>query len=333
MVRPISAIVSRSTLRDVMNRLRKIKKACGRDDEEGGETQSTGDPFRDKILQFQKSAKDVNEMITERNSEARKNQLAPAEIAQKSHDINVEMRNLTADLRAIEALAEAAIRDVARTNIKIKKAGEKNSDERKQKLEARERIAKEREKAVTSCRQVVEDLKELNQQRFMTEKEVKAAKDQAAIGGGKGGKGGVQLRQTLQQRLKQQARRKAGGGDDAEGEMPSKRLEDDPETAQQAKQLVEMKKKEDMALDRIKGGIDRITDIAIQIGQELDAQDKMLQEAEDKADKATKDLKTINRGLSKLLKEQKPMNMIINVACFLLILGLVGFFLSEGGVI
>jgi hypothetical protein len=252
MVRPISAIVSRSTLRDVMNRLRKIKKACGRDDEEDGETQSTGDPFRDKILQFQKSAKDVNEMITERNSEARKNQLAPAEIAQKSHDINVEMRNLTADLRAIEALAEAAIRDVARTNIKIKKAGEKNSGERQEKLAARERIAKEREKAVTSCRQVVEDLKELNQQRFMTEKEVKAAKDQAAIGGGKGGKGGVQLRQTLQQRLKQQARRKAGGGDDAEGEMPSKRLEDDPETAQQAKQLVEMKKKEDMALDRIR---------------------------------------------------------------------------------
>jgi hypothetical protein len=59
----------------------------------------------------------------------------------------------------------------------------------------------------------------------------------------------------------------------------------------------------------------------------------MLQEAEDKADTAVGDLKTINRGLSKLLKEQKPMNMIINVACFLLILGLVGFFLSEGGVI
>ena len=99
------------------------------------------------------------------------------------------------------------------------------------------------------------------------------------------------------------------------------------------KSLAEKKKREDAALDRIHAGLGRITECAIQIGQELDTQDRMLQDAEDKMDKANKDLKGINKGLSGILKAQSPMNMVINVTCFLLILALVGFFLSEFGVV
>jgi len=59
----------------------------------------------------------------------------------------------------------------------------------------------------------------------------------------------------------------------------------------------------------------------------------MLQATESKVDKATKDLKMMNKGLTKLMKDQKPMNMCINISCLFLFLGLVGFFLLKFGAI
>eukprot|EP00672_Neobodo_designis_P025858 CAMPEP_0174851228 /NCGR_PEP_ID=MMETSP1114-20130205/22412_1 /TAXON_ID=312471 /ORGANISM="Neobodo designis, Strain CCAP 1951/1" /LENGTH=315 /DNA_ID=CAMNT_0016085749 /DNA_START=131 /DNA_END=1078 /DNA_ORIENTATION=+ len=315
-----------------MNRLRKIRQTCGANDEDNDGKEGSGDPFKDKITAFMNAAKELREQIMERNEEAQKGHKTSTEIAVMSRDINAEMRTLKADVKAMEALAEAAVRDVMRTNKKIAKAGQ-TTDARADKLKIRERVAQEREKAVASAKEVIESLEELNQQRYLSAKEAKQINDQSPADKRKTLQQS-HLRQTLAQRLKAQNRRAAqgGGADDGDG-APSKRLEDDPETAQEMKSLAEKKKREDAALDRIHAGLGRITECAIQIGQELDTQDRMLQDAEDKMDKANKDLKAINKSLTGLLKAQHPMNMIINVSCFLLILALVGFFLSEFGVV
>jgi hypothetical protein len=67
--------------------------------------------------------------------------------------------------------------------------------------------------------------------------------------------------------------------------MPSTRLEENPATASQAKQLSGMQKKQDASLDRVKSGVDRLAEMATQMGKELDAQGPALQNAGNKAGK------------------------------------------------
>jgi hypothetical protein len=67
--------------------------------------------------------------------------------------------------------------------------------------------------------------------------------------------------------------------------MPSTRLDENPTTASQAKQLSGMQKKQDASLDRVKSGVDRLAEMATQMGKELDAQGQALQNAGNKAGK------------------------------------------------
>ena len=329
-----AAIAMRAVLRDAINRLRYIRENCGVA-EDGEQEASTGDPFRDKVLAFTRTAKGLREMICDRNESQRKHVGTATDMARDSHDINVMFRDLNNDLRELENMVKQADKDLARANKK------KKSED---KIANYEKVYTTRRQTWENCQKVLEELKTVNQQRQLTEKEVKKLAtlnpDQRKRVEQK-----AQLREQLSQRLKRKPKAADDGGEDAMspkeggedgdggGGGPSGRIDTDPETEKQWKEIKQKEAKQAQQLDRIHAGILRITDLAKGIGAELDEQDVMLQATESKVDKATKDLKMMNKGLTKLMKDQKPMNMCINISCLFLFLGLVGFFLLKFGAI
>lgn len=318
--------VSRATLRDSMNRLKSIRKRCGKEDEEDKAKASTGDPFRDRCNQFMSDLKECKELISERNEGARKNGQDRTTIEQ-SHDINRSILNLEKDLKEIKSLVEEAERTLAKENRKGKKA-------KQTKVVLYERQYKDRETAYKNCCELLEAAKAMNQQRF----------------GGGGKKGGAGLTQAQELKLGKSAQLRSqllattrngasanagatsnvdggGGGGDKDS------LEKNPETAEQMKVLAQQEKLINAGLDRLSKGVARLHNLALEIGAEIDTQNTMLDQADDKVSSQTKQLKNLNKRLKKLVKETAPVSMLLNVGCFGLLLALVGYFLYEFGVI
>src|SRR4051812_14997223 len=138
-----AAIASRAVLRDAINRLRYIRQHCGKDDEDGQGQESTGDPFRDKIIQFTRSTRGLREMIMERNTSQQKKEGTASDFARDSHDVNVGFRDLNNDLREIKQMVDDADKELARANRK------KKSED---KIRAIEGIVKERQKGYENCK-------------------------------------------------------------------------------------------------------------------------------------------------------------------------------------
>mgnify|MGYP001599669604 CR=1 FL=1 len=310
------AIASRVMLRDCLNRLRNIRVKCGKQDEDGPLLESTGDPFRDRIINFQRLVKQVTTTISERNDSTQKKVGSAYDMAEDSHQVNTCFKDLRESLREIDAM----IKESAAKYAKHAKKG------REDKMAHYEKEEKDRRAGYDACKATLDKLTELNQQRNLTKKEIEKSKAMRDAEGKLQER--VALRQSMKHRIKQKP---TDGGEDPDA--GSAKLDEDPETAEATKQLALKQQRQDAMLDDIGKSMDRILSVATQIGSELDTQDKMLQDAEDKADKATSDLKLLNKGLTKLMKDQKPMNVIINVACGAVLLGLVGYFLYDFGAV
>jgi SYP7 family syntaxin len=318
-----AAIASKANLRDSMNRLRLLRTNCGKDDQEVADM-GTGDAFRDKVILFGKMAKGAREMIQERNSNQAKHLGTQSDGARDSHDVNVQFRDLKRELDDMNELVNRAEKDLGRANKKKKKA---------EKIANYERVARERRAAHTNCSEVLESLRDLNQERNAT------AKDQALNAALSPDERRKKKKESMREQLSTRLRKRRGddgeedgAGRDGGGGM-SEEMKNDPERKNELKILEQKQAKQDAALDRIQAGLMRITDTATQIGQELQVQDTIIQGTEDKMSRATKDLRGLNRALNKMMKDAKPMNVIINVMCVFLLLGMVGFFLYEFNVI
>ena len=315
MVKLPTQVASKSHLRDAMNRLRSIRKRCGKDDE-NKEVESSGDPFRDMTTLFGKDIAAAKEMILERNEGAKK-MGQDRDTIEQSHDINRLVHKLDNDLLKIRAAVDVSEKALAKANRK-KKA--------QTKINLLEQQLKGRQNSAEMCADLLRSVKEINEQRFA---QVQPKK----------GKGGVMTPQMqigkkmlLRQQLLDTTKGRAEEATNASGGA-SVNLAEAPETAEQMKVLRAQEQKINQGLDRLSKGVGRLKELAIQIGGEIDSQNTMLAATEDKVDDQVKDLKRLNKRLKGLIEKSKPMNTFLNIGCFLLLLALVGYFLYEFGVV
>lgn len=315
----------RCTLRDCVKRLKQVRVKAGKQDEADQQAQSTGDPFRDASTEFIRGVKAVKELINERNVGVKKNGQDRVAIEQ-SNEIRKGIRNLQAITAKIKEMCDDADKLLARENKKKKPKQEK--------VKLLERQLKEREAQHKQCLDMIEAVRNMDSQRLDNNGKKAGMEMGQELELGKKATLRKQLNiNNLKAAADKQAKRRAEGGEEGETEMGAKRLEDDPETKAQMQEIAKQEALINAGLDRLKGGVARLHDLATEIGGQLDMQNTMLDNTEATIDKQTKQLKGINRRLGKLLKEQAPMNMFINICCVLLLLGLVGYFLLQFGVI
>lgn len=333
---PSSSGLMKSTLRDAVKRLKKIRVKAGKnDDQETDEQKSTGDPFRDKNNEFIKTLKHAKELIGERNTGMKKNGNDSTAIEQ-SNNIRKEIRQLGVILADIKVMVDDAERQLIKENKKKKP--------KETKVRLLERQYKERDGQHRQCTDMLELVKKMDGERL------DAAGKRAGVALGQETELGkkAQLREqlnlnTLRKRGERAARRRRGaaGAEGAESgaEMADQdggeegggggRLEDDPESKEQMKALAQQEAEINRGLDRLRGNVSRLHELAVDIGSQLDVQNSMLDNTENTVDKQTKQLKGINRRLNKIMKDHSPMNTCVTVLCVIFLLSLVGFFLME----
>lgn len=321
------ASVSRSSMRDAMNRLRSIILRSGLELEEGeaGDMKSSGDPFQDKVNWFTKSAKSLSEQIAERNKNQREQMGSAADLAADSHDINKRLGEMRTEL---DQLKEILADDEKKKDKAIKKAKDPEGKD-KSLIESLERTYRERSTSYQNCINVLEQLKDLNAARMLSDEEAKKQSGAGRSGAPKG------MRSTLD-RLKQKRKDNridvgamSGDGGDAGGSDLAK----NNETAAEYAALKAKQAKQDEALLQLANVLGEIQDGARKIGDELDKQNKMLDKQADTVDRLTGTLVTLNKGLDTLLKAQKGSNITIYVIVCLLILAIVGIILVQTGAI
>jgi syntaxin of plants SYP7 len=328
----------KSTLRDAIKRLKKIRVKAGKnDEEEGGPAASSGDPFRDKNNEFIKSLKKAKELIGERNTGMKKNGNDTIAIEQ-SNNIRKEIKQLGLLAVEIKVMVDEAERLLTKENKKKKP--------KEAKVKLLERQYKERDAQHRQCLEMIELVKKMDGERL----DPSGKRQGISIGQetelGKKANLREQLNlNTLRKRGDRQAKRRAvaAGGVPAPGETGAEsgtemgdqdgegggRLEDDPEAKAQLKVIAQQESEINRGLDRLKGNVAKLHEIAVDIGSQLDIQNSMLDNTENTVDKQTKQLKGINRRLNKIMKEHSPMNTCVTVLCIILVLSLVGFFLVQ----
>lgn len=88
----------------------------------------------------------------------------------------------------------------------------------------------------------------------------------------------------------------------------------------------------DKQLDRIYQGVQRLHANAQDIKQELELQDRLIDDVTDRIDATTGRLQVLNKRLIKTIKEVDKSRMCIYIFCFVVLLGLVGGILYETGI-
>lgn len=95
------------------------------------------------------------------------------------------------------------------------------------------------------------------------------------------------------------------------------------------KVIAQQDAKIDAGLDRIREGMGRLRTLAVDIGAQITMQNEMLDSTEAVMDKQTTQLRSLNRRITKYMKETKPMNCFFNLCCIFLIIAIIGFFLFQ----
>lgn len=311
----------RSTLRDSIRRLHRIRAKAGAKDEQDADN-SSGDPFQDLTNSFIRMATRTKNNINERNDGCRKHGQDRMAIEQ-SNEIRKDFRHMEEILVEMKKLVDEAERLVAKQNKKKKPKASK--------LQLLEHNYNGRRSQYSDCEGTLQNLKEMDAQRV------------------EGGPKQVNTFEETQLGKKAQLREQLMGmrrTKDADGNpLPQKdvvfvdntagggKLQDNEETKEQMKTIALQDAKINAGLDRLKEGVGRLHEVAVQIGAQLDMQNEMLEKTEQTIDKQTQQLKRINRRLNKFLKETRPMNCFLYVCCVFLIIALVGFFLVQFNVI
>lgn len=322
---PNSDGLMRSTLRDTIKRLRRIRKKAGKEDE-NDEPDATGDPFQDLTNNFIRLVTRTKNMIKERNDGSREHGQDRMAIEQ-SNEIRRDIREMESVLQGISQHVDKAEGLVIHENKKKKPKAKK--------LELLERNFNERRTQYSDCVATLEVVKEMDSERLDP--------------GGKGA-GLTAIKETQfgkkaqlrQQLLGLRGKGRQGGGNEftdldnmemVDNTVGGGRLEDNAETKEQMKVIAVQDAKINAGLDRLKEGVGRLKNLATEIGAQIDMQNEMLDSTEKTIDSQNKQLRSINRRLTKFMNDTKPMKCFFNVCFIVLILAVVGFGLVAFGVI
>lgn len=306
----------RALLRDSINRLCSIRQACGKNDENEQLIVRSGNAFQDKIQFFKRELKQVKNLIEERNANS-KQTVRDHECIEESHEINKSLRQLDKNLMEIKESVDKSEKKVRDANKKKQKPD---------KIRLLEHEYKERENLYKSCVDSLNAIKEYNnsEQLLKTKKKQdpapKVLTQQLTIR--------EQLLKSVYSRSKN-----AQSSDVVNIETSVSECNDEREYAEQKKVLDEQEKKINAGLDRLSRGVNRLLESAEQIGTELDVQNKMLDDTDNKVDKQIKQIKQLNRRLKRLNGNSKPLNVFINVGCFLFLIAIIGYLLYSFDVI
>lgn len=298
----MSRSISLATLRDTITRLKRVRVICGKNDEENNqELLSTGDAFDDNINKFISEYKALGEFMAEREDNMKKfgNDRETIILSNDIRKKTTELKNILAEAKKI---LDAKELKMGKYNVQLSK-GENKKIQKKHDI-----LKKECDKCRSIYNKCLEEFELINSD--------KGEKDTKNISS---------LRYTIDRFKK----RKFRANNEIDQMTQEEKLEYD-------NHMIEIKKNEeiiDKSLDRIKSGVDRIYETAINIGGELDNQNKMLDNTEIKMDTAKKDLRGVNRGLTKLMREQKPITLWLKISGVVFIISIVGFFLYQFNIV
>lgn len=314
---PNSGGLMRSTLRDTLRRLKSIRVKAGKNDDPESQLKSTGDPFRDKNNEFIFFVKKTKDMIHERNNGVKKSGNDYVAI-EESNTIRRDIQKLAQILNEIKVMVDDAEQLVSKENRK--------KSPKPQKVQLLTRQYQERQSQYQQCYEMLELVKKMDADRF----EPKQGRKIQPMEIGKTAKLREQLNlNNLRARALKNQQANALAGDDGVEMQETKTLDDDPETREQMRVLRSQENEINKGLDRLRSNVGRLHELAVEIGAHIDMQNAMIDKTEEAVDSSTEKLKALNRRLTKILKEQSPMNTFIYIGCFSLILGLIGLLLTQ----
>ncbi|CAG9572687.1 putative Qb-SNARE protein [Leishmania major strain Friedlin] len=280
------------------------------------------DPFQDLTNNFVRAATRAKNNINERNNGCRQHGQDHMAIVQ-SNEIRKDLRLMEETLEEIHKLVLEAERRLAKENKKKKP--------KESKINLLERDYEGRRSQYDNCVSAIQNLKEMEAQRVeVARTEINTVQEMQF------GKRAQLRQQLLGMRRKDNGSGETVGPGDVElvdSTVGGGTLQEHEESKEQMKMIAAQDAKIDAGLCRIKEGVGRLHDLAVQIGAQIDMQNAMLDETEQVIDKDTAQLRGLNRRLKTFLKETRPMNCFLYVCCVFLIVALTGFFLVQFNVI
>ncbi|KPI82691.1 hypothetical protein ABL78_8295 [Leptomonas seymouri] len=311
----------RSTLRESIRRLHRIRAKAGAKDEQESES-TTGDPFEDLTNAFIRMATRTKNNINERNEGCRQHGQDRMAIEQ-SNEIRRDFRRMEETLVELKKLVDEADHRLAKENKKKKPKASK--------LQLLQRNYDGKRSQYADCEGTLQNLKEMDAQRIESRKKDINTFEEMQLGKK------AQLREQLMgMRRTKDANGSPVGPSDVvfvDNTVGGGRLQDNEETKEQMKVIAAQDAKINAGLDRLKEGVGRLHEVAVQIGAQIDMQNEMLEKTEQTIDKQTQQLRRINYRLNKFMKNTRPMNCFLYLCCVFLIIAIVGFFLVQLNVI
>ncbi|AIN97343.1 Qb-SNARE protein, putative [Leishmania panamensis] len=311
----------RSTLRDTIRRLHRVRAKAGASDERENQ-ESSGDPFQDLTNAFIQAATRTKNNINERNEGCRQHGQDHMAI-QQSNEIRKDLRQMEGTLVELRKLVDEAEHRLAKENRKKKPKASK--------VQLLERNYEGRRSQYDNCVTALQNLQNMDAQRIEVDKgQINTAEEMQL------GKRAQLRQQLLGMRRKDNGNGETLGPGDVElvdNTTGGGRLQDNETTKEQMQTIAAHDAKIEAGLSRLKEGVGRLHDLAIQIGAQIDIQNEMLDKSEQTMDKNTQQLRAVERRLKKFIKETRPMNCFLYLCCVTLIIALVGFFLVQFQVI
>jgi chromosome segregation ATPase len=310
----MSRSVSLATLRDTITRLKRVRTTCGKNDDENGQALlSTGNPFEDKINKFVTEYKALQEFMEEKKENMKKfgNDQETIILAQ---DVRRKTKELEDILKEAKKVLDEKDLKLAKYNVQL------STGENKKIQKKHDNLKEEYNK----CKNIYDKCFQ----------ELESAKDGLTKSMQNNGRSTSSSRKqkisALRDNMSKFNKRRQSGENENDIEMS---LEERTEHDNHMKEIKQKDELINKSLDRIKAGVERLNTIAINIGTELDNQNRMLDNTEMKVDTANKDLRGLNRGLTKLMREQKPLTLWLKISGFVFIIAIIGFFLYQFNVV
>jgi chromosome segregation ATPase len=310
----MSRSVSLATLRDTINRLKKVRISCGKNDDDAEQKLlSSGNIFEDNINKFVTEYKVLQEFIEEKRENMKKfgNDRETIIIAQ---DIRKKIRELENILSEAKKVIDTKDEKLAKYNLQISNGENKKIQKKYNVLKAE----------YDKCKIIYDKCtKELEFAKGDLIKSIENKRDERK-----------KIISSLRDNMEKFNKRKQLGENINENENEIEMtVEEKTEHNNQMKTIRQKDALIDKNLDYIKAGVQRLNHIAITINAELDNQNKMLDNTENKVDTANKDLRGLNRGLTKLMREQKPVTLWLKLSAVIFVISIIGYFLYQFNVV
>jgi chromosome segregation ATPase len=311
----MSRATSLATLRDTITRLKRVRVTCGKNDDDVEQKLLTGNIFEDNINKFVTEFKALQEFMEEKRENMKKfgNDRETIILSQDVRKKTKELEEILAEAKKVidekdEKLAKYNVQLSNGENKKIQKKHDTLKSECDKCKGVYDKCVKELELAKEGLTKSMENKDNGRNISPARKKRISALRDN----------------------MDKFNKRKLNGGEGNEVEMTAE------EKAEYDIQMKEVNQKNaliDKSLDRIKAGVERLNHIAINIGVEVETQNRMLDNTEIKVDTANKDLRGLNRGLTKLMREQKPLTLWLKVSAVIFVVAIIGYFLYQFNVV